>query len=65
MNPGLPDGDVDGSGGVTLADFSYISTQWLSDGLTTPSADIWPDCGDRMVDMEDLMLMIHHFLESH
>ncbi len=61
---GGPHGDIDGDGRVTLADFAYVSAQWLLDGAVVLSADIWPGCGDGRVNIGDLMLMASHYMES-
>ncbi|MBP8605104.1 MAG: hypothetical protein KBI46_04575 [Phycisphaerae bacterium] len=63
MTPPLP-GDIDGDGRVDMADFAFLSAQWLTDGAFNPSADIWPMWGDRGVDLYDLLLIVSHFLES-
>ncbi|MCE5185923.1 MAG: hypothetical protein LLF76_07340 [Planctomycetaceae bacterium] len=56
-----PSADIDGDGRVTLADFSYISAQWLSTGAAAPSADVAPICGDGWVDIEDLLLLVEQW----
>ncbi|MCE5185922.1 MAG: hypothetical protein LLF76_07335 [Planctomycetaceae bacterium] len=59
---GSPTGDIDGDGSVTLADFSYISGQWLSAGIAVPTADIAPLCGDGVVNVDDLAMMVNDYL---
>ena len=56
--------DLNGDGGVDLADFSVLSQQWLSTP-GNPSADIapWPE-NDDLVDFLDLDTLAQDWLEG-
>lgn len=56
-------GDIDRNGRVDLGDMSYLSGQWLTNGLVIPSADIDTTDGFFEVDINDLALYVSSWLD--
>jgi fibronectin type 3 domain-containing protein len=54
--------DLDNDNKVDWADFSVLSRQWLTDGFMIPSADIAPEGGDGIVNIDDLLVVIEQWL---
>ena len=46
---------------VDLADFAILSSQWHA-APAIPSADIAPPGGDNLVDLQDLLVLVHNWL---
>lgn len=56
--------DIDNSGRVDLADFSFLGRQWQTDGTFDLSADIAPPGGDGQVDLADVAGLADNWLDQ-